>query len=397
MRARATLLGDVGAERPGPVGVRRAARAGLGLRRRCRAPRGDPGVGAGARHPGRGRAAPRAAGPRAAGRQGPLRLLRRRLPAGHPGFRCAVAPGRRDPARRTGVARGRDGEVLLGYPDEDGTLPKAPHAPYDRNGTYVVLRSFAVDTAAFRRFVAEADYPAGPNAGRQDRRALAGRYAAGPGAGRPRRGVGGRPEADQRLRLRGRPPGPALPAGVAHPSCQPARRSELFGGRLSARHRIVRRGRAYGYLLPPGAMDHDGADRGLVFVSFSRTSGASSRRSRRSGSTTGTASGSVATPTPWSVKPTRGGHQAHGAGDAAVLRHRAAAAGDDARRSVPLPAVDDGAAPPGRARRLTWRAFPELGVAREARQVQDSPASRRKPLSRPPAGRTPSGRARRTG
>ena len=54
------------------------------------------------------------------------------------------------------------GEVLLGYPDEDGTLPKAPHAPYDRNGTYVVLRKLAVDSAAFRRFVAEAGYPGGP-------------------------------------------------------------------------------------------------------------------------------------------------------------------------------------------------------------------------------------------
>ena len=32
------------------------------------------------------------------------------------------------------------GEVLLGYVDEDGTLPAAPLAPFDRNGTFVVYR-----------------------------------------------------------------------------------------------------------------------------------------------------------------------------------------------------------------------------------------------------------------
>ena len=72
-------------------------------------------------------------------------------------------PGDGRPAREpTGGARSATGEVLLGYADEDGILPKAPHAPYDRNGTYVVLRKLAVDAAAFRRFVTEADYPGGP-------------------------------------------------------------------------------------------------------------------------------------------------------------------------------------------------------------------------------------------
>ena len=59
--------------------------------------------------------------------------------------------------------------------------------------------------------------------------------------------------------------------------------------------------------------------------------------------------------------------QAHRARRAAVLPHGAAAAGDDARRRLPLPAVDVGPAPPGRLATL----------------------------NRPPAGRTPSGRARR--
>ena len=46
------------------------------------------------------------------------------------------------------------GEVLLGYVDEDGTLPAAPVAPFDRNGTFVVYRKLAMDVAAFRRYVA---------------------------------------------------------------------------------------------------------------------------------------------------------------------------------------------------------------------------------------------------
>ena len=71
-----------------------------------------------------------------------------------PGTGCARA--------RTAGATWPPGEVVLGYPDEDHTLPEAPAPPFDRNATYVVLRKLSVDAAAFRRFVAGADYPGGP-------------------------------------------------------------------------------------------------------------------------------------------------------------------------------------------------------------------------------------------
>ncbi|HET9012821.1 MAG TPA: hypothetical protein VFN38_13440, partial [Gemmatimonadaceae bacterium] len=54
------------------------------------------------------------------------------------------------------------GEVLLGYADEDGTLPAAPLAPFDRNGTFVVYRKLRMDAAAFRRYVQSAGFPGGP-------------------------------------------------------------------------------------------------------------------------------------------------------------------------------------------------------------------------------------------
>ena len=60
------------------------------------------------------------------------------------------------------MARRGDRRVLLGYADEDGTLPVAPVAPFERNGTFVVYRKLAMDVAAFRRYVASAGYPGGP-------------------------------------------------------------------------------------------------------------------------------------------------------------------------------------------------------------------------------------------
>src|SRR6202008_4981803 len=72
-------------------------------------------------------------------------------------------PGDGQPDGRGGWRGGRTGEFMHGYEDEDGGLAAAPAAPFDRNGTFVVYRKLAMDVAAFRRFVAGAGDPGGPD------------------------------------------------------------------------------------------------------------------------------------------------------------------------------------------------------------------------------------------
>ena len=78
------------------------------------------------------------------------------------GSGVAPRPGDGQPDGRGGWRPVRTGEFLHGYEDEDAQLPAAPGAPFDRNGTFAVYRKLHMDVAAFRRFVAETDYPGGP-------------------------------------------------------------------------------------------------------------------------------------------------------------------------------------------------------------------------------------------
>ena len=78
------------------------------------------------------------------------------------GSGVAPRPGDGLPDGRGGWRPVRTGEFLHGYEDEDGRLPDAPGAPFDRNGTFAVYRKLHMDVAAFRRFVAETDFPGGP-------------------------------------------------------------------------------------------------------------------------------------------------------------------------------------------------------------------------------------------
>ena len=98
------------------------------------------------------------------------------------------------------------GEILLGYEDEDGTLPAAPLAPFERNGTFVVYRKLAMDTAAFRRYMAAQNYPGGAD---QLAAKIVGRWPDGTPLARLPRLARRRPlqrlAAHQRLRLRRRP------------------------------------------------------------------------------------------------------------------------------------------------------------------------------------------------
>ena len=169
----------------------------------------------------------------------------------------APRPGDGQPDGRGGWRPVRTGEFLHGYEDEDGLLPEAPGAPFDRNGTFAVYRKLQMDVAAFRRFVAEGRLPGRSGAaGGQARRPVAGRHAA--------RGLG----RHQRLLVRVDPDGLQCPLGAHIRRANPRDSPGFFDGRLSSRHRIIRRGRSYGPPLPPGATEDDGVDRGLIFVCF---------------------------------------------------------------------------------------------------------------------------------
>ena len=203
---------------------------------------------------------PRAARRGAAGRARPLRLLRRDRPARRGGRRRAPAPGRR-PARRRRAAGATSGtgEFLLGYVDEDGTLPAAPRRPSTATAR---TSSTASCTWTSRRSGATSRRPGAipgrPGAARgQDRRALARRHAAR--SARPSAPTRRWPTTRPRSTTSATPTTPtACAARSARTSAAPTRAtpSGFFDGRLTNRHRIIRRGRPYGPPLP------DGRDRG---------------------------------------------------------------------------------------------------------------------------------------
>jgi hypothetical protein len=64
------------------------------------------------------------------------------------------------------------------------------------------------------------------------------------------------------------PDGFACPIGAHVRRTNPRDHEGFFGGKLVDRHRIIRRGRAYGPPLPDGALEDDGAERGLVFKCY---------------------------------------------------------------------------------------------------------------------------------
>ena len=161
------------------------------------------------------------------------------------------------------------GEVLLGYPDEDGTLPAAPLRPFDRNGTFVVVRKLHTDVAAFNRLLAEEDYPGGPELLAAK---ILGRWPDGTPLAlspeRPDPAIAGDPSRVNNFSYGEDPLGLRCPVGSHVRRVNPRDSEGFFSGRLSNRHRIVRRGRAYGTPMEPGRTDDDGVERGLVFVSF---------------------------------------------------------------------------------------------------------------------------------
>ena len=169
------------------------------------------------------------------------------------------------------------GEFILGYPDEDTRvdprkrLPSAPAAPLGRSGTYMVWRKLSQDVALWRRVLRDAAklYAAGDEH-KLSAKAV-GRWANGaplvthPDAAPEQ--YDPRTAAGNDFRYGADLDGMRCPLG-AHVRRSNPRDALGFDGHLSFRHRMIRRGMPYGKALPEGAYDDDGADRGLVFVSF---------------------------------------------------------------------------------------------------------------------------------
>ena len=158
------------------------------------------------------------------------------------------------------------GEFVLGYTDEMGGTQKTEPEILGRNGTYIVFRKLHQRVAAFRNFVKANSKDAG------DEELLAakmmGRWRSGaplalcplhdnPELGAdPKRNNAFLYEADD-------PAGMKTPAGSHIRRTNPRDASIAGVGKI---HRMIRRGTAYGPLLPEGALEDDGADRGLIFA-----------------------------------------------------------------------------------------------------------------------------------
>lgn len=157
----------------------------------------------------------------------------------------------------------RAGEIVLGYPDEEGVQAAGPTPPaLARNGTYLVYRKLGQDVAAFRRLIAEQGkhYPDGPEALAAK---MMGRTPDGTPLALPDQHTGD--SLGRAFTYSDDLEGRKCPIG-AHIRRANPRDGVEARDRLVHRHRILRRGISYGPPLPDGALDDDGRQRGLLFV-----------------------------------------------------------------------------------------------------------------------------------
>ncbi|MEU7177986.1 MULTISPECIES: Dyp-type peroxidase [Streptomyces] len=158
------------------------------------------------------------------------------------------------------------GEFVLGYRDEIGGIQTPQPEVLGRNGSYAVFRKLHQRVAEFRRYLRE-------NAtGPEDEELLAakimGRWRSGaPLALSPQHDapdLGADPQRHNTF-LYGRDD----PAGFITPSGCHIRRANPRDAAVAGEvrlHRMIRRGAVYGPPLPEGALEDDGADRGLMFA-----------------------------------------------------------------------------------------------------------------------------------
>ena len=163
----------------------------------------------------------------------------------------------------------KPGEVILGYPGENGEPPPMPTPDVlGRNGTYIVFRKLHTRVAAYRQYLRQKATT------REDEALLGakmvGRWPSGaPLAVAPERddpGLGSDPERNNDFRYGDDPRGLKCPAGAHARRANPRDALDLDGSVNTRLHRMIRRGTSYGPMLPDGELEDDGADRGIVFV-----------------------------------------------------------------------------------------------------------------------------------
>ncbi|MFD4533522.1 Dyp-type peroxidase [Kitasatospora sp. NPDC058397] len=160
------------------------------------------------------------------------------------------------------------GEFLFGYPDESGAAPAGP-APdvLGRNGCYLAFRQMRADVAAFRRYLR--DQARSPEDEELLAAKIVGRWRSGaPLALAPEHDdpdLGADPTRNNDFRYHDDPRGLLVPRGAHIRRANP--RDGLADTVVETGiHRVLRRGAAYGPLLPAGALEDDGAERGIIFI-----------------------------------------------------------------------------------------------------------------------------------
>ena len=161
------------------------------------------------------------------------------------------------------------GEILLGYPDETGSLPPMPTPELlGRNGTYVVFRKLHTRVAAYRQYLRE------KAASREEEALLGakmiGRWQSGAplalAADEDDPELGADPKRNNAFGFKDDLRGFKCPAGSHARRANPRDALEDDGSVDVRLHRMIRRGTSYGPMLPDGVLEDDGADRGIIFV-----------------------------------------------------------------------------------------------------------------------------------
>jgi Dyp-type peroxidase family len=161
------------------------------------------------------------------------------------------------------------GEFVLGYLDESGTLPAMPQPEIlGRNGSYVAFRKLHQDVAALRRYLAaqststaQEEWLAAKMVGRWRSGAP---LALSPEHDDPELGADPKRRNDF-MYFEDDPKGFKCPTGSHIRRMNPRDEFEHEAVQVN-RHRLLRRGTSYGPSLAPGALQDDGAERGIVFI-----------------------------------------------------------------------------------------------------------------------------------